>query len=94
MELRFRNSFFRDLSSINSREPGLAIEALLQKINKSKSLSSIPGLKRLKRTKQFEYKIELKVQTKIYWILCDAQRNHIEFIRIKSEVWCKKQLAK
>lgn len=93
MELRFRNSFFRDLNSVGSRETSRAIQLLINKIAKAKSPSSVPGMKRLKHTTRFEYKIELKVQRKIYWILCDSQSDTIEFIRIKSEVWCKKQLG-
>ena len=92
MELIFKNSFFRDLDNIGSRAPNKEIEKLLLKISKAETLSSIPGLKQLRHTKQFEYKIELKVQTKVYWILCDAYSDRIELIRIKSETWCKANL--
>ena len=92
MELIYRNSFFRDLDSIGSREPSREIEKLIPKISKAYSVSTIPGMKQLKRSKEYEYKIELYVQTKIYWILCDIYDNRIEFIRIKSEVWCKNNL--
>jgi len=92
VELIFKNSFFRDLDNIGSRAPNKEIEKLLLKISKAETLSSIPGLKQLRHTKQFEYKIELKVQTKVYWILCDAYSDRIELIRIKSETWCKANL--
>jgi len=92
VELTYKNSFFRDLDSIGSREPSREIEVLIHKIHKVHSVSSIPGMKQLKRSKEYEYKIELHVQTKIYWILCDVKDNKIEFIRIKSEAWCKNNL--
>lgn len=92
MELAFRNSFFRDLDNIGSRAPNKEIENLFLIISKAQILSSIPGIKKLRHTKQFDYKIELKVQTKVYWILCDLYANKIELIRIKSETWCKANL--
>ena len=92
MELIYRNSFFRDLDNIGSREPSYEIEELIPKISKAHSISAIPGMKQLKRSKAYEYKIELHVQTKIYWILCDVYDNRIEFIRMKSESWCKNNL--
>ena len=92
MELLFKNSFFRDLDGIGSKAPAKELEKLLQKISAAQSVSSVPRLKHLKRSKQFECKIELPVQTKVYWILCDVYGNKIEFIRIKSETWCKNNL--
>jgi hypothetical protein len=32
------------------------------------------------------------VRTKTYWILADIKGKRLEFIRIKSEVWCKVNL--
>ena len=92
MELVYRNSFFRDLDSLSNRRLNLAIESLIKKISKANSLSSVPRLKLLKYTKEYEYKIELRIQTKIYWILCDEYGERIEFVRIKSEAWCKNNL--
>ena len=92
MELTFKNSFYHDLDNIGSPASNKEIEKLLLKISKAQTLSSIPGIKQLRQTKQFEYKIELKVQTKIYWILCDVYSDRIELIRIKSETWCKANL--
>ena len=92
MELTFRNSFFRDLDNISSRESNRALQQLIDKISKAESLTAIPRLKQLKRTRSYECKIELRVQSKIYWILCDAYSSRIEFIRIKSEAWCKNNL--
>lgn len=92
MELTFRNSFYRDLDSIGSRAPNKEIEKLFLKIARAQTLLSIPGIKQLRHTNLFQYKIELKVQTKIYWILCDAYSDRIELMRIKSETWCKANL--
>jgi hypothetical protein len=92
VELIFKNSFFRDLDNIGSRAPKKEIEKLILKISPARTISTIPGIKQLHRTKQFEYKIELKVQTKVYWILCDVYSDKIELIRIKSETWCKDNL--
>ncbi len=94
MELLFKNSFFRDLSEYKSKLLKKALSELLGTISIAKSVSSISGLKRLKRTNAFECKIELKVQAKAYWILCDVTSDGIVFIRIKSEAWCKKHLRK
>jgi hypothetical protein len=94
MELSYKNSFFRDLSEYKSKSLKSALRNLIVIATSAKNLTSIPGLKRLKRTSAFEYKIELKVQSKIYWVLCDVTKDGIIFIRIKSEAWCKKQLKK
>jgi hypothetical protein len=92
VELTFRNSFFRDLDNINSKGPNREIEKLIPKVISADSVFGIPRMKQLKHSKQFEYKIELRVQTKIYWILCDVHNDKVEFIRIKSETWCKKNI--
>jgi hypothetical protein len=92
VELAFRNSFYQDFDNIGSRAPNKEIEGLFLKISRAQTLSSIPGIKQLRHTKRFQYKIELKVQTKVYWILCDAYSDRIELIRIKSETWCKANL--
>ncbi len=94
MELSYKNSFFRDLDELKSKALKIALRKLIVTAASANSLTSIQGLKRLKRTSLFEYKIELKVQSKIYWVLCDATKDGIIFIRIKSEAWCKKQLKK
>jgi len=92
VELKYRNSFFRDLDNISNRELSRNLENLIIKIQEAHTIGSIPRLKKLKRTKAFEYKIELQVQTKVYWILADVYSEQLEFVRIKSEAWCKKNL--
>lgn len=92
MELAFKSSFFRDLDKIASREPKRELEKLIHKISEAHLISSVPRAKQLRRSKEYEYKIELRVQRKIYWILCDVTESKITFIRIKSEAWCKNNL--
>ena len=92
MDLTSRNSFFRDLDNIGSRTPNIEIAKLIRKIEQADSVLSVPRMKQLKRSRRFDFKIELKVQTKIYWILCNVYTDRIEFVRIKSEAWCKANL--
>jgi hypothetical protein len=92
MELRYRNSFFRDLDNISNRALGRTIENLIQKIEIADSPIGVPRLKRLKWTREYECKIELQVQTKTYWILADIHGKQLQFVRIKSEAWCKANL--
>ncbi len=92
MELAYRNSFFRDLDNISNRGLNNSIESLIKKIGKCTTVDGIPRLKKLKRTRAFEFKIELLVQTKSYWILADIHGKHLVFVRIKSEAWCKTNL--
>jgi len=91
VELKFKKSFIRDIDDIASSEPHKAIENLSQDIKKAHSISQIQRIKLLRQSK-YEYKIELRVQTKIYWILCDVKGDTVLFLRIKSEAWCKKNL--
>ena len=91
MELLFRNSFYRDWDELGSRNLNRAIQEISVRIKKIDTISQIPRMKQLRRS-DYEYKIELRVQTKIYWILCDVSGNKIIFIRIKSETWCKKNI--
>ena len=91
MELLFRNSFYRDWDELRSKNLNKAIQEITHRIKRMDSISQIPRMKQLRRS-DYEYKIELRVQTKIYWILCDANGNKIIFTRIKSETWCKKNI--
>jgi hypothetical protein len=91
VELKFKKSFIRDIDDIGSKEPTRAIEELIRKIKEAKSIYQIQRAKALRQSK-YEYKIELRVQSKIYWILCDIRGNIVLFLRIKSESWCKKNL--
>ena len=91
MELNIRNSFFRDWQNISSRQLNKEIESITHKVKKASSVSDIFRMKKLIGSSN-QFKIELRVQTKIYWILCQKFGNRIDFFRIKSEDWCKKNL--
>lgn len=91
MELLIRNSFYRDWDNISSKELSNTIQVLLNSIKKAQDISQIPHLKKLRKF-ELRYKIELKVQQKIYWIFCIVKVKRIEFVRIKSETFFKKNL--
>ena len=48
-------------------------------------------LKKL-RNYSARYKIELKAGNKIFWALCIVKENKIELLRLKSEIYFKKNL--
>ena len=91
VELISKNSFYRDWDDLKSKSLNRAIQDISMRIKQVHSITQIPRMKQL-RCSQYEYKIELHVFTKIYWILCDVSGNKIIFTRIKSESWCKKNL--
>jgi hypothetical protein len=91
MELHIRNSFFRDWNDISNRGLNKEIETITHKVRKAHAVSGILRMKKLIGSSN-KYKIELRVQTKIYWILCQKSGNRIDFYRIKSEDWCKRNL--
>ena len=92
MELTFRGSFGRDYRSINDR---LLIKALKDKILEVKKAKDILHVSRFKQLRKYRKlgKIEVRTESnKIYWILCIASKNRVEFVRVKSEVYFKKNL--
>ena len=91
MELRIRNSFFRDWDNISSRALNSEIETIIKIVKATNIVSGIPRMKKLINYSN-KYKIELRLHTKIYWILCEKHGNKIDFYRIKSENWCKRNL--
>ncbi len=93
MELNIRNSFFHDWDNIGGKKLNREIANTSDKIKKAHSVSDIHRMKKL-ISYTHKYKIELRIQTKIYWILCEGFRNKIDFYRIKSEDWCKKNLKR
>jgi len=91
VELEFKNSFFRDLDNIGSREPRKVVERLIFRINRASSISEVQGAKIL-RNHTHTYKIEFHVQSKTYWITCNVLKDKVMFLRIKSETWFKKNI--
>ena len=91
MVLHIRNSFFRDWDNINSRELNSEIGIIASKVRGANGVSEVHRMKKLIGYSD-KYKIELRIHTKIYWILCLKFGNRIDFYRIKSEGWCKRNL--
>ena len=81
MELHIRNSFFRDWDNINSRALNSEIEIITHKVKKANAVAEVHRMKKLIGYTD-KYKIELRVHTKIYWILCQRFGNRIDFYRI------------
>lgn len=91
MELITKKTFLRDWDNIGSKDLNRAIEDLSKRISRAHSISEISRMKHL-RSRAHGYKIEIHVQAKVYWILCDVLNNKVRLVRIKSEVWCKKNI--
>ena len=89
MELLIRKSFYRDWDNINNKELGIAIENITGIVRKANNITQIPRIKKLIKF-EVRYKIEIQVQTKIYWIFCLVRGNKMEFVRVKSETYFKK----
>ncbi len=91
MELITKKSFLRDWDNIGSKELNRSIEELSKNISQADSISEIQRAKHL-RSRRHGYKIEIRVQKKVYWIVCDVLGTKVRFVRIKSETWCKNNL--
>jgi 23S rRNA C2498 (ribose-2'-O)-methylase RlmM len=91
VELIIKKSFLRDWDNIGSKDLNRAIGDLVRRISHAHSITEISRMKHL-RNRANRYKIEIRVQSKIYWIVCDVLNNKMRFVRIKSESWCKKNL--
>jgi hypothetical protein len=91
MELIIRGSFFRDWDNLSGRALSKAIAEKTDEIRAAADVSHISHLKKL-RTRNIWYKIELKSQRKVYWILCVIHKDKIEFVRLKPESFFKKNL--
>jgi len=91
VELITKKSFLRDWDNIGSKDLNRSIETLVKSISRAHSISEIPRMKTL-RSRSHSHKIEIRVQKKAYWIICDVLGNKVRFVRIKSETWCKNNL--
>ena len=91
MELVIRGSFFRDWDNLLGRALNNAIKSKTDEIKAAKGISQISHIKKL-RTRNIWYKIEIKTQQKVYWILCVIHKDKIEFVRLKPESFFKKNL--
>lgn len=91
MELIYRGSFRRDFKILNNKELAKSLKAKIDEVKAAKDVSQISHLKKL-RNYLSRYKIEIAAGNKTFWVLCLIRKNKIEFIRLKSEIYFKKQL--
>ncbi|HTA28584.1 MAG TPA: hypothetical protein VK809_12400 [Bacteroidia bacterium] len=91
MQIAIKGSFQRDWSKLAHRGLSKTLREKIIEIESAKSISQISRFKKL-RNYSSRYKIELIVGKKIYWALCVVRDNKIEFLRLKSETYFKKNL--
>lgn len=91
MQLVVKGSFYRDWKKIQNKELSKTLRTKIDEIESVRNSSQISRLKKL-RNYSARYKIEIIAGKKIYWILCIISGNKIEFLRLKSETYFKKNL--
>jgi len=91
MQIVIKGSFYRDWNKLDNKELSKILLKKITEVESAKNISQISHLKKL-RNYSARYKIELKAGRKIYWTLCVLRENKIEFLRLKSETYFKKNL--
>lgn len=92
MELTYKGTFLRDWRGYSSRELTRALKDIIVLLENAESPDQIPRLKRL-RARRSWHKIEIVTESgKIYWVLCVIRKNTVELVRVRSEVYFKKNL--
>ncbi len=91
MLLVVKGSFYRDWKKIGNKELSRLLKVKISEIETASRSSQIGHLKKL-RNYSARYKIELKAGNKIFWVLCIVKENKIELLRLKSEIYFKKNL--
>ncbi len=91
MQLVVKGSFYRDWKKIQSKELSKLLRKKITEIESARNSSQISHLKKL-RNYSARYKIEITAGKKIYWVLCIISGTKIEFLRLKSETYFKKNL--
>ena len=91
MQLVVKGSFYRDWSNIRHRELSNILRKKIDEVESARSISQISRLKKL-RNYSSRYKIEIIAGKKIYWVLYIVRENKVEFLRLKSEIYFKKNL--
>ncbi len=91
MRIVIKGSFYRDWTNIDNKELSKTLQKKIEEVESAKNISQISYLKKL-RNYSARYKIEIIVGKKIYWALCVIRDNKIEFLRLKSETYFKKNL--
>lgn len=91
MEVLVKGSFYRDWQQIKNKQLSKAIQDKIEEIELAQDTSHISRFKKLRKY-VLTYKIELRSGKKIYWILCKIHDDKILLVRLKSEVYFKKNL--
>jgi len=91
MQIVVKGSFYRDWSNIRNKELSKILREKIDEVESARNISQISRLKKL-RNYSSRYKIEIIAGKKIYWVLCILWENKIEFLRLKSETYFKKNL--
>lgn len=91
MQVIIKGSFHRDWSNTGHRGLSRILQQKIVEVESAKSISQISHIKKL-RNYSSRYKIEIISGKKIYWALCIVRENKIEFVRLKTEVYFKKNL--
>ena len=91
MQIVVKASFYRDWNKIGNKELSRVLRKKINEIESAGNISHISHLKKL-RNYSSRYKIEIIAGKKIYWALCIVWENKIEFLRLKSETYFKKNL--
>ncbi len=86
-----KGSFYRDWKKIQNKELSKILRKKIDEIESAENSLQISRLKKL-RNYSSRYKIEITAGKKIYWALCVVTGNKIELLRLKSEVYFKKNL--
>ena len=91
MHLDIKGSFYRDWKEMSNRELSKRLREKIDKVESAAGISNITHLKKLRKFSS-RYRVEISVGKKIYWILCIVWENKIEFVRLKSETYFKREL--
>ena len=91
MQIVVKGSFYRDWKHIRNKDLSKVLRKKIDVLESVRSISQITHIKKL-RNYSSRYKIEIVSGKKTYWILCVVFGNNIEFLRLKSETYFKKNL--
>lgn len=91
MQVVIKGSFYRDWKNIRNKKFSAILLNKIDQVETAKNILQIPHLKKL-RNYSSRYKIEIALGKKIYWVLCIVWQDRIEFVRLKTEVYFKKNL--
>jgi hypothetical protein len=91
MQVVVKGSFYRDWQLVKNKKLSLAIQDKIEEIELATNTSQISRFKKLRKY-VLTYKIELRSGNKIYWMLCKVFDDKIILVRLKTELYFKKNL--